>query len=61
VKALGIKISLACERGPVIELSRARNEKWLDDTLHEPEAWDVWIEEHGLLLKESRQFRWRNF
>jgi antitoxin CcdA len=55
-KALGIIISQACEHGLVIELSRVRNEKWLEENLHALEAWNVWIEENGLPLEEYRQF-----
>jgi antitoxin CcdA len=55
-KALGINISQACERGLVIELSRVRSEKWLEENLPALEAWNVWVEENGLPLEEYRQF-----
>jgi antitoxin CcdA len=55
-KALGINISQACEQGLVVELSRVRNEKWLEQNLPALDAWNVWIAENGLPLEEYRQF-----
>ena len=55
-KEYGINVSQACEGGLVTELSRFRNEKWLDENLLSLEAWNIWMAENGLPLDEYRQF-----
>lgn len=55
-KALGINISQACEKGLAAAVAEARATAWLKDNRPALEAWNEYVEEHGILLAEFRQF-----
>jgi antitoxin CcdA len=55
-KVLGINISQACERGLTAAVSEARAAAWLKENRPAIDAWNDYIEEHGIPLSEFRQF-----
>ena len=55
-KALDINLSRACEAGLEAALKEERKRRWQEDNRTAAEAWNVWIEEHGLPLARYRQF-----
>jgi antitoxin CcdA len=54
--ALGINISQACEKGLAAAVSEARRVVWLKENRSAIDAWNEYIEEHGIPLSEFRQF-----
>jgi antitoxin CcdA len=55
-KALGINISQACEKGLAGAVSEARASAWLKENRPAIEAWNDYVQEHGIPLAEFRQF-----
>jgi antitoxin CcdA len=55
-KELGINFSRVCERGLLAEIASARGDRWLRENSGALEAWNAWIDEHGLPLEEYRKF-----
>ncbi len=55
-RALNINLSQACERGLAAEVAAARQAAWLRDNRASIDAWNAFVEEHGLPLAEHRQF-----
>lgn len=55
-KALGINVSQACEKGLVAAVSEARGAAWLRENQAALDAWNDYVEEHGIPLEEFRQF-----
>jgi antitoxin CcdA len=55
-KALGINISQACERGLAASVAEARAAAWLKENRPALDAWNDYVEEHGIPLAEFRQF-----
>jgi len=55
-REMGINVSEACERGLADEVKKAREKKWLEENLPALEAWNAWVEEHGIPYAEYRQF-----
>ena len=55
-KALGINISQACEKGLAAAVSEAQAAAWLKENRPAIDAWNDYIEEHGIPLAEFRQF-----
>ena len=55
-KALDINLSRACEAGLEAALKEERKRRWQEENREAAEAWNVWIEEHGLPLARYRQF-----
>jgi antitoxin CcdA len=55
-KALGINISQACEKGLSAAVAEARAAAWLEANRPALEAWNDYVEEHGIPLAEFRQF-----
>ncbi len=53
---LGVSLSQACERGLREVVEETRTAKWLRENQHAIEAWNEYIEKHGLPLAEYRQF-----
>jgi len=55
-KALGINISQACEKGLAASVSEARATAWLRENRPALDAWNDYVEKHGIPLSEFRQF-----
>jgi antitoxin CcdA len=55
-KALGINISQACEKGLTAAVLEAQTAAWLKENGPAIDAWNDYIEEHGIPLAEFRQF-----
>ena len=55
-RALGINVSQACERGLVAEVARVRRQRWLAENRDAMDAWNAYVEVHGLPLARYRQF-----
>lgn len=55
-KALGINISQACEKGLAAAVSEAQAAGWLRQNRPAIDAWNDYIEGHGIPLAEFRQF-----
>ncbi|HET7883320.1 MAG TPA: type II toxin-antitoxin system CcdA family antitoxin [Acetobacteraceae bacterium] len=55
-RELGISLSQACERGLREVVAETRAERWLHENRDAIEAWNEYVEKHGLPLGEYRQF-----
>ncbi len=55
-RALKINVSQACEAGLAAEVKAARERKWLEENRDAMDAYNAYIEEHGLALEEFRMF-----
>jgi antitoxin CcdA len=55
-KALGINISQACGKSLAAAVSEAQAAAWLIENRPAIDAWNDYIEEHGIPLAEFRQF-----
>ena len=55
-KALKINVSQACEAGLTAQVKAAREKKWLEENREAMDAYNAYIEEHGLALEEFRMF-----
>ena len=55
-RALKINLSQACERGLAAEVASARRQAWLVENRPAMDAWNEYVEQHGLPLAEYRQF-----
>lgn len=55
-RQLKINLSQACERGLAAEVSKVKAEKWLQENQAAIDAWNAYVDEHGLPLAEYRQF-----
>ena len=55
-RRLNINISQACESGLEQQVRKSVREAWLEENLPSLEAWNIWVEEHGLPLAQYRQF-----
>jgi antitoxin CcdA len=55
-RELGINISQACERGLVETLAEERARRWKQENWEAMEAYNRYIEEHGLPLEDLRLF-----
>ena len=55
-KALKINVSQACEAGLTAQVKAAREKKWLEENRGAIDAFNRYIEEHGLPLEEYRMF-----
>jgi antitoxin CcdA len=55
-KTLGINVSRACETGLAAEVKKAREAKWVEENRDAMEAWNDWVDEHGLPLAHLRPF-----
>ena len=56
VRALQINVSQACERGLSTEVSEAKARRWQEQNRAAIDAWNEYVERHGLPLDEYRQF-----
>ena len=55
-KALGIKVSRACEDGLSRQIVSERRAQWIADTAEAIAASNAYVAEHGLPVKEYRFF-----
>jgi antitoxin CcdA len=55
-KALGVNISQASEAGLAAAVKKAREQKWLEENKAAIEAYNHYVEEHGLTLEKYRTF-----
>lgn len=55
-RALSINLSQACERGLAAAVAEARAQRWLAENRPAMDAWNDYVERHGLPLAEFRQF-----
>jgi antitoxin CcdA len=55
-KALGLNVSQACESGLLATVAAAKEQRWRDENRAGIEAWNAYVDEHGLPLEEYRQF-----
>lgn len=55
-RALRINLSQACERGLAAAVAEARAQRWLAENRPAMDAWNDYVERHGLPLAEFRQF-----
>jgi antitoxin CcdA len=55
-KAHGVNVSRACESGLVLELKKAREDRWKAENAHAIDGWNDWVRENGLPLEKYRQF-----
>ena len=55
-KALGVNISLASARGLEEAVKEARGKRWLEENMPALDAYNAYVEEHGLPLAKYRMF-----
>lgn len=55
-RELGVNVSKACERGLEEEVGKARAAAWLEANRPALEAWNRYVEKHGVPLAEHRRF-----
>jgi antitoxin CcdA len=55
-RALNINLSQACERGLAAAVAETRAQQWLQDNRDAMDAWNAYVEHHGLPLAVFRQF-----
>lgn len=53
---LNVNVSQACERGLALEIREIRARRWLEENRPAMDAWNDYVEKHGLPLEEFRQF-----
>lgn len=55
-RAVGINLSQTCEAALRTAARAERERQWQEENKDAIEAWNAWIEEHGLPLARYRQF-----
>lgn len=55
-RELDINVSQACERGLAAAVAEARAERWQRENRPAMDAWNDYVEQHGLPLAAFRQF-----
>ena len=55
-RALNINVSQACERGLAAVVAETRARQWLEANRDAMDAWNGYVEQHGLPLAAFRQF-----
>ncbi|HTP83026.1 MAG TPA: type II toxin-antitoxin system CcdA family antitoxin [Alphaproteobacteria bacterium] len=55
-RALNINISQAAERGLALQISEARAKTWRSENKKSTDAWNAYVDRHGLPLSRYRQF-----
>lgn len=55
-RALRINVSQACEQGLASAVKRVREEAWLAENRQAFDAWNAYIDQHGIPLSEYRRF-----
>lgn len=54
--SLGIDVSRACEMGLAAEVKKALEAKWVEEHKGTMQAWNDWVDTHGLPLAHLRPF-----
>ena len=54
-RSLGINVSQACERGVAAAVADAKAQRWLRENGEAIEAWNGYIEQHGVPFAEFSQ------
>ncbi len=55
-REMGINLSQACEAALKAAAKVERERLWQEENKDSIEAWNAWVEEHGLPLAKYRQF-----
>jgi len=55
-RAAGINLSQTCEAALRAAARAERERQWKEENKESIEAWNAWVEEHGLPLAKYRQF-----
>jgi antitoxin CcdA len=55
-RELGINVSRACEEGLETEVRRQRTRRWQEDNAAGFDAWNAYVERHGVPLAKYRKF-----
>lgn len=55
-RELGVNVSGACEEGLENAVRRERSKRWQDDNATGFEAWNIYVERHGVPLAKFRKF-----
>jgi antitoxin CcdA len=55
-RELGISVSRACETGLADEVRHVREKQWIEENWEAIQAWNAWVDEHGLPLAKYRMF-----
>jgi antitoxin CcdA len=55
-RALDINISQAAERGLAMQIAEARSKTWRKENKKAIDAWNAYVDRHGLPLARFRQF-----
>ena len=55
-KTLKINVSQACERGLAAEIADVKRRLWLQENRAAMDAWNDFVDQHGLPLADFRQF-----
>jgi len=55
-RALDINISQAAERGLALQIAEARAKTWREENKKNIDAWNAYVDRHGLPLARYRQF-----
>lgn len=55
-RTLNINVSQACERGLATAVAEAKSQRWCADNRPAMDAWNTYVERHGLPLAAFRQF-----
>ncbi len=55
-KTLGINVSRACERGLSDEVRNEKARRWQEQNAAGFEAWNLYVERHGVPLTQYRKF-----
>lgn len=53
---LGINVSQACASGLAVAVAEAKRQRWLGENRAAIDAWNDYVERHGLPLAQFRQF-----
>jgi antitoxin CcdA len=55
-RELDINLSRACEQGLAREIKATREARWREENAEAIQAWNHYVEEHGVPLAKYRQF-----
>jgi antitoxin CcdA len=55
-KALGVNVSSACEQGLADAVRQQRARRWQEENAAAFDAWNTYVEDHGVPLGEYRKF-----
>jgi antitoxin CcdA len=55
-REMSINVSQACERGLALAVAETKAQRWLRENRDAMDAWNDYVEQHGLPLAAFRQF-----